>query len=292
MKKSKSLFEAINALKSVTQDLFKKMPVLFLVLIYLIDLGARAYLSEGWSITYLVGLLILFISIGLYVSTKSFAETTLSFILGILTIYTIDWEKANFTLFMILYLAYVVVSFYISAIRLAAKQESILIQAASKLDMDDYKNVYKRIKGISQRSTKHNQLSIIDKCEVIRYLAFRQVIIGEYEEALNIVELIKGVCQINLNSCCEIYYGFFTYCYNRKPAPPNISREVEKMFDKVTTLTISYVEFFDIFSQTKRILVEDKLTYEKYLLEIRLFALQGYSSSDMIDLLRKKYLDS
>ncbi len=178
MKKSKSLFEAINALKSVTQDLFKKMPVLFLVLIYLIDLGVRAYLSEGWSITYLVGLLILFISIGLYVSTKSFAETTLSFILGILTIYTIDWEKANFTLFIILYLAYVIVSFYISAIRLAAKQESILIQAASKLDMDDYKNVYKRIKGISQRSTKHNQLSIIDKCEVIRYLAFRQVIIG------------------------------------------------------------------------------------------------------------------
>ncbi len=100
------------------------------------------------------------------------------------------------------------------------------------------------------------------------------------------------MCQINLNSCCEIYYGFFTYCYNRKPAPPNISREVEKMFDKVTTLTISYVEFFDVFSQTKRILVEDKLTYEKYLLEIKLLALQGYSSADMIDLLRTKYLDS
>lgn len=28
------------------------------------------------------------------------------------------------------------------------------------------------------------------------------------------------------------------------------------MFDKVTTLTISYLEFFEIFAQTKRILVE------------------------------------
>lgn len=290
MKKSKSLFEALKALKSVTQTLFKKMPILFLVLIYLIDLGIRAYQSTGWSTTYLVGLLVLIISIGLYVSTKSFAETTLSFILGILTVYTIDWEKANFTLFAILYLAYIVIAFYISAIRLAARQESILIQAASKLDMDDYKNVYNRIKEISQRQTKHNQLSIIDKSEVIRYLAFRQVIIGEYEEALNIIELIKGVCQIDLIPCCEIYYGFFTYCYNRKPVPPNISREVERMFDKVTTLTISYVEFFDVFSKTKRILVEDKLTYEKYLLEIRLLALRGYSSEDIIALLQKKYL--
>ena len=33
MKKSKSLFEALTALKAVTQTLFKKMPVLFLVVV-------------------------------------------------------------------------------------------------------------------------------------------------------------------------------------------------------------------------------------------------------------------
>lgn len=51
------------------------------------------------------------------------SETTLSFVLGILTIYSINWEEANITLFVILYLVYIVVVFYISAIRLAAKQE-------------------------------------------------------------------------------------------------------------------------------------------------------------------------
>ena len=43
MKKSKSLFEALTALKAVTQTLFKKMPVLFLVVVYLIDLGIRKF---------------------------------------------------------------------------------------------------------------------------------------------------------------------------------------------------------------------------------------------------------
>ena len=82
MKKSKSLFEALTALKAATQTLFKKMPVLFLVVVYLIDLGIRSYLSAGWSTTYLLGLLILIISIGIYVSSKSLSETTLSFVLG------------------------------------------------------------------------------------------------------------------------------------------------------------------------------------------------------------------
>ena len=290
MKKSKSFFEAVTALKAVTQTLFKKMPGLFLAVVYLIDLGIRSYLSAGWSTTYLLGVLILIISIGIYVSSKSLSETTLSFVLGVLTIYSIDWKKANITLFVILYLAYIVVTFYISAIRLTVKQESILIQAACKLDIGNYKEVYKRLKNISEKPTKYGQLSILDKCEIVRYLAFRQVIIGEYEEAINMIELIKNVCQGEITPCCEIYYGFYTYCHNQIPTPPNISKEVEKMFDKVTTLAISYLEFFEIFAQTKRILVEKKLSFDKYLFEIGLLALQGYSSTDISEIMREKYL--
>ena len=263
MKKSRSLFEAFRALKNLVQVLFKKMPVLFLVLIYLVDLGIRSSLSEGFSTTYLLGLLILLISIGIYVSTKSFSETTLSFVLGVLTIYSIDWEKANITLFVILYLAYIVIVFYVSVIRLAAKQEVILSQAACKLDIKDHDRIYKHLKAISHTTTKYNQLSILDKSEVIRYLAFRQVITGEYEEAINVIELIKSVCQSDIISCCAIYYGFYAYCYNKQPRTPNISSEIEKMFDKVTTLTMSYTEFFNVFASTKRILVEGKLNIEK-----------------------------
>ena len=62
------------------------------------------------------------------------------------------------------------------------------------------------------------------------------------------------------------------------------------MFDKVTTLTVSYLEFFEIFTQTKRILVEEKLSFDKYLLEIKLLAIKGYSSIDICDIMRQKYL--
>ena len=181
---------------------------------------------------------------------------------------------------------------YLPLITAAARdgETSILTQAACKLDIGNYKDVYKRLKTISQKSTKYGQLSILDKSEIIRYLAFRQVIIGEYEEAINMIELIKNVCQAEITPCCEIYYGFYTYCHNQTPTPPNISKEVERMFDKVTTLTISYIEFFEIFAQTKRILVEKALSFDKYLLEIKLLALQGYSNADISAIMREKYL--
>ena len=290
MKKNNSLFAALSALKVVTQTLFKKMPVLFFVIVYLVDLGIRGYLSAGLSTTYLLGMLILILSIGIYVSTRSFSETTLSFVLGMLTIYSIDWEKENISLFIILYLAYIVVTFCISSIRLAAKQESILTQAACKLDISNYKAVYNRLKIISEKSTKYSQLSILGKSEIIRYLAFRQVNIDEYEDAINIIELIKSVCQAEITSCCEIYYGFYTYCRNQSPTVSGIAKKVERMFDKVTTLTISYSEFFEIFAQTKRILVGEKLTFDKYLLEISLMSLKGYSSTDISEIMRENYL--
>ena len=96
MKKNNSLLAALSALKVVTQTLFKKMPVLFLVVVYLVDLGIRGYLAAGFSTTYLLGMLILTLSIGIYVSTRSFSETTLSFVLGMLTIYSIDWKKRKY----------------------------------------------------------------------------------------------------------------------------------------------------------------------------------------------------
>ena len=290
MKKNNSLLAALSALKVVPQTLFKKMPVLFLVVVYLVDLGIRGYLAAGFSTTYLLGMLILTLSIGIYVSTRSFSETTLSFVLGMLTIYSIDWKKENISLFIILYLAYIVVTFCISSVRLAAKQESILTQAACKLDISNYKAVYNRLKVISEKSTKYSQLSILGKSEIIRYLAFRQVNIDEYEDAINIIELIKSVCQAEITPCCEIYYGFYTYCRNQSPTSSGIAKKVERMFDKVTTLTISYSEFFEIFAQTKRILVEEKLTFDKYLLEISLMSLKGYSSTYISEIMRENYL--
>ena len=136
----------------------------------------------------------------------------------------------------------------------------------------------------------------------VRYIENAKIVYQKNEEEIiyadkitnslnaSLLDLIKSVCQAEITPCCEIYYGFYTYCRNQSPTSSGIAKKVERMFDKVTTLTISYSEFFEIFAQTKRILVEEKLTFDKYLLEISLMSLKGYSSTDISEIMRENYL--
>lgn len=288
MSKNNSLLRAIKALKNVIKDLFAKMPVLFVFVVYVTKLMIDAYLSEGFSIVFLIGIMILSISIITYITTNDISSTTLSFILGILTVYSVNWGEANYKLFIILYMIYTILVFLVSSLKLAIKKESILTQAASKIDVHNFEEIYKILNKISMKSTQYNQLSIIDRCEIIRYLAFRQVITGEYEQAINSVELISGACQIELNKCCEMYYSMYMYCKNNG-VTQRIDKEVERLLDKVTTLTITYSEFFDVFKETKRILIENNMNFNEYIIEIQLLSLKGYSYQDIISSLKERF---
>ncbi|RXE58022.1 hypothetical protein [Acetivibrio mesophilus] len=293
MNATKSLGHVLKAFANVVKDLFYKNPVLFLVLVYLSDLGIRSYIEAGYSKILLLDIIILVVSIGIYISTKSISQTTLSFILGLLTVYTIDWEKSSITLFMILYITYFIIIFFIGSVRLSAKQETILIQATNKLadlsDNRDYKHVFKRLKKISLVNTKSSQLTIIEKSEVIRYLAFRQVAIGEYEDAINTVELIKTVCQIDLGKSCELYYSLYTFSKN-KLSTNNHSKEVINILDRILTIPMPHEEFFNIFRQTKKLLFQDKINLNDYFIKIKLLAIDGFDEDEIIGELNDSYM--
>lgn len=186
---------------------------------------------------------------------------------------------------MILYLAYFIVIFFIGSVRLSAKQETILMQATNKLanmsDNYEYKHVFKRLKKISLVNTRGNQLTIIEKSEIIR-LAFRQVAIGEYEDAINTVELVKTVCQIELGKACELYYSLYTYSKNRI-LTSNHSKEVVNILDRIITIPIPHEEFFNIYRQTKKILFQGKLDMNKYITQMKLYALDGLDETEIVD---------
>lgn len=286
MKESYSLYQSIKLLIGLIKDLFAKTPSLFLACIMLIYLLMDIYISKGFSIIFLIGIFILLTSLCIYIKTNKISDTTLSFILGILTVYSIDWEKANSKLFIALYTIYIIIIFYCYAIRLTIKQESILVQAACKINLENYKETYKKLKKLSLTSTDYNMLSILDRCEVIRYLAFRRVNIEEYKESIKVIEIIKCACQIDLMKCCEIYYSMFIYCKNQN----NIPLAVGKMIDKVTTLAISYEEFFNIFKETKYIISNETVTFDRYLEIIQNMSIRGYGYKDIISKLKKEEL--
>lgn len=283
LKKTRALGDAIVAFKNLIATLVFKNPVLIVALIYAIDLGVRGYLAEGFSQNLLMMVIILFVSMGIYASTNSFSETTLSFILGVLTVFTINWKEANIGLFICFYLIYLLFVFYAKQIKIMSKQETILIQAANKLSDDsNFNEVFSNLKKISLSLTDGKQLTILQKSEVIRYLSYRQMIISEMEDAIKSVEVIYCICQISLNEACEVFYGLYLYSKNKMHSPNNV-KAVLDYFDLIVTVPLSYSEFFAIFKSTKKLLYEGKYSFQQYISEIKLLALAGYGDSEIID---------
>jgi hypothetical protein len=124
----------------------------------------------------------------------------------------------------------------------------------------------------------------------IRYLAFRQVIIGEYEDAINVIELIMCVCQTSISNCCELYYDLYMYCKNTNGLITNYPKAVERLIDRITTISLSYFDFFVVFSNTIRVLYDKTLDFNQYIIEIKSLALKGYSANDIIEFLRVQHI--
>ncbi len=284
-----SLKDSLKALSNLTKDLLRKMPVLFWGFIW----GLFWLITEFFQTTqhkhFILCLLILIVSIGIYVKNKSISETMLTFMLGILTVFTIDWEKADFVLFIVFYLVFSLLIFVIGSISLASRKETILIQAANSLSNNfNYDEVYKQLNEVFDKSTSNNQLGPIERAEVIRYLSFRKVSIDQIGEALESIEIIKTVYQIDLSKACEFFYALYmlssNYLHDTNPSKKTIN-----LFDKILTVALAPEQFLEVFMRTKKIIISGKLNFDIYIEKIKRFANDGLDSAEIIEQMMEIY---
>ncbi|GAA0741244.1 hypothetical protein [Clostridium oceanicum] len=287
--RSNSLNEAIKALGNVIKDLFRKMPILFFGFIAGVYWIINMYFNTVEYKQFILCLLILIVSIAIYVKNKSISETMLTFMLGILTVFSVDWEQANFKLFIVFYLVFTLMIFIIGSISLSIKQESILVQAANYLSIrHNYDEIYKEVKNIANKSTLGNQLGPIEKAEAIRAFAFRKININDMEEGVKSVEIIKTVCQIDLYKACELFYSLYIFSRNYRLCD-NHSRDTINLFDKILTIPVSPEQFFEIFRKTKKKIRVGQLTFDEYVEKIDELANDGMDSFEIIEELIKVY---
>lgn len=282
-----SLKNSLKALINALKDLFKKMPLLFfgftLVAYWLII--EFSYTVQHKQ--YVLCLLILFVSIGVYVKNKSISETTLSFMIGILTVFTIDWSKSDFTLFIVIYLCFNILIFLIGSVRLASKQEVILVQAANNLSLNqNYDEIFKKLKQITDTPTKGQQLDVIEKAVCIRFLSFRRISIDNITDALNSIEIIQNVYQIDLNKACNIFYILYIFSCNLFPNI-NIYQGITILFNKILLIPLPPDDFFAIFTKTKKEVISKKLSFDRYINIIKELAYDGLDSQEIIDKILK-----
>ncbi|MGZ2372056.1 hypothetical protein ACXR6G_19970 [Ancylomarina sp. YFZ004] len=258
----KSLKEVIIAFKNVLGRLLRQHPLIFLIFMALLTFGLIMFTQSEKKMTFGLCILISFVSILIYSKNNNYAETLLSFMLGVLTIFTITWDSYTSKLFVGFYVSVNVIIFYLSTIKLSMKVETELTTAASYIDLKNHKHTYKQLSRISKRNTKYSMLGSLERAESIKFLAYMKVPINEIEESIQNIELIKVVYQLELKSSCDFFKTlYFIKC--RSNSFFNITNLLDLIVAK--RLPLMPAEFLTILNQTKKEIIQNSFSLNEYL---------------------------
>ena len=237
------------SLKNVIGRLIRTHPLIFIVFIALIAFGLMMFTSSENKMTFILCVLISFVSLLIYGKNNNYAETVLSFMLGVLTIFTITWDNYTSKLFVGFYISINLLIFFITSIKLSMRVESKLNSAATYMDIDNYKKTYNELKKISNKNTSHNYLGGVEKAEVIKYLAYMKVPLIEIEDSIKNIEVIKVVFQLDLNKSNEFFKTLY-FIKIRALSNFNITNLLDLTVHK--RLPLLPEEFLTILNQTKK----------------------------------------
>ncbi|MEF3351800.1 hypothetical protein PV403_01295 [Paenibacillus sp. GYB006] len=285
MRITKSFNNVWLAFINVVTELFRKNKWLFLVLIYVIYLGIEAFKSSKTSMIFVLCLIITLVSIGVYAKSKSYSETTLSFVLGLFTVFSTDWNKGYFIVFISFYVIFNIIVFSVSSIRLAAQNEEILIEAALKYPHLPFDNTKSKLNHIANQTTNTKLLSVLDRSECIRFLSYRRINIDYFEDSIEVIELIRVVNQTNLSNAMKLFYSL--YSFEVLINSNNFSKErIIEMFDLIVNLPISPDDFFSVFNKLKRLIIDGQYEYHTLLYRIQNEILRGYDVDEIVEIIK------
>lgn len=137
--------------------------------------------------------------------------------------------------------------------------------------------------------TQYNSFGKIERAETIKYLAYMKVPIGGLKKAIENIELIKVVYQVDLKTSCDFYKSLY-FIQLRTKTVFSITNVLNIISDK--RLPLMPEEFLQILQKTKKELIYNKYPIKDYLNIIDESASEGEDIEGIIETIKSKVADS
>ena len=151
-KKSNTFDQARQDLCNTLNDAYGLAPVA--VVIGLILAGILIYVSL-YFVEIMMGtiiLLIFLISIAVYAASNNYGEAALALVAGLLTAFTVQWTLNKYVAFVFPLISFFFFVLLTWSIRLAAKNESLYLQAAIYIDITRSKEIEKQLRKLAKET--------------------------------------------------------------------------------------------------------------------------------------------
>jgi hypothetical protein len=261
---AKSLKEVIKSLTIVLGDLLRKFPLLFFTSVIIIGTVVYFLFGSNERIVIFLCILITLTSFILYMYKDSYTEAFLTFFLGVLTIFTIQWDDIKTIIFILSYFFLNIIIFIGGSIKLAAQIESILKRAAAYNNEFDIDSKYKTLKAIADRSTNFHQIRPVERAEIIDFMCFLKVSTSKLSAAINNIEVIKVLTRSDLMTSLNLYKTLFMTAKQLHSNENDVENYIQAHLDNILRLTMTPDEVMNLFKQTKKYLIQRKIELSDY----------------------------
>jgi hypothetical protein len=259
-----NLKNVTRALAIVIGDLLRKHPLLFFISVAII--GTIVYLLFGsdQKIVVFLCFLITLTAFILYMYQDSYIEAFLAFFLGILTVFTIEWDDKKTLIFIIAYFGLNIFVFIGSSIKLAAKIEDILKRAASYDFSINHDIQYKVLKTIANKPTTYQQIRPIERAEIIDFMCFLKVPNSKLYAAINKIETVKVLTRSDLTTSLNLYRALFMISKRLYSTDDEVERNVNTHIENILRLTMTPNEITNLLRLTRKHLIQRRIELEDY----------------------------
>lgn len=264
----KSFKDVWEAFVIVCKSLIERNPGLLIIVFAIgINLAWLFFNFSNYFFVISISILVLFSSIILY--SKDSNGVTITFMVSLLTIFSIDWnENPGYkVIFFALYTSYIVIVGLVSSVKIASKRESILIQASGYIEANK-----KELEELVNSSIGEN-LSIIEKSEIVRYLAIRGLSIEEIKEAIEEINLIKLAFQLDLDKSEKYYYTLYQIMKIKNVK--YVNKHIRRVLDMTFELPLEPNEVFELISTIKAKMIKSSDDPEIFLRKVKSLLREG-----------------
>jgi hypothetical protein len=212
-------------------------------------------------------LLVVLISVLVYAATSNYGEAALALVAGLLTVLTVQWEPWSFTLFSLSWVGFSLVALMIASVRLAAKTESLYRQAALAIVAEgDHEPAEKALRAIGER-TPMGMLGPVERAEVLRIFALRQLPIEVMEVTLKATETLATATTVDAKAVA-VFFADVYHAIGRR-ANTQFLPTVDFIYATIKASPAPPEEFFEAFRECRHLLLSGSVDLAALLKGIR-----------------------
>lgn len=282
---SNTFNNALQALRNVLNAAYGLAPATVIVGLIL---AAILIFASLYFVELMMGsiiLLIFLISIVVYAASNNYGEAALALMAGLLAAFTVEWTWNKYVVFLLALLGFLFFILLSWSIKLAAKNESLYLQAAIYIDTAKSKEIEKQLRKLANEIPA-KKLGPIDKADAIRIMAFRKIPIESMKFMLGTIEIISAITDLDVKSV-TLFMIDLTKALNIDIGQ-NLQKEIDKIFNFYRDAPISHEEFIQAFKSSRRLVISEKINPASYLLLLKSGLTKGIPPEEISEYIQEK----